>query len=184
MWPSLMQQAALDGVNMIELYVFWNYHEMVEGQYDWTGRGNLTLFLDAIADAGLFANLRIGPYVCAEWDYGRYTDMAGVQRGYALPLVQTITGARRCSSGWASSSTRRATTLPTGAAHRAGADRERAGWWRHAVRAVERRYGQRLQRQRAVDYVQRSVGPTTPSTRATGTTVRASWRTTDRAVVY
>ena len=70
MWPSLMQQAALDGVNMIELYVFWNYHEMVEGQYDWTGRGNLTLFLDAIADAGLFANLRIGPYVCAEWDYG------------------------------------------------------------------------------------------------------------------
>ena len=37
---------------------------------DWTGRGNLTLFLDAIAEAGLFANLRIGPYVCAEWDYG------------------------------------------------------------------------------------------------------------------
>ena len=29
-----MQQAALDGINMIELYVFWNFHEMVEGQYD------------------------------------------------------------------------------------------------------------------------------------------------------
>jgi hypothetical protein len=28
------------------------------------------VFLDAIAEAGLFANLRIGPYVCAEWDYG------------------------------------------------------------------------------------------------------------------
>ena len=70
MWPSLMQQAALDGLNMIEIYVFWNQHEQVEGQLDWSGRGNLTLFLDAIAEAGLFANLRIGPYVCAEWDYG------------------------------------------------------------------------------------------------------------------
>ena len=39
-----------------------SYHEPVEGEFDWGDRGNLTLFLDAIADAGLFANLRIGPY--------------------------------------------------------------------------------------------------------------------------
>ena len=55
---------------MIEIYVFWNGHEPIEGQLDWSDRYNLTLFLDAIAEAGLFANLRIGPYVCAEWDYG------------------------------------------------------------------------------------------------------------------
>ena len=70
MWPGLMKAAAADGVNMIEIYVFWNFHEPVEGQFVWSDRGNLTLFLDAIAEAGLFANLRIGPYVCAEWDYG------------------------------------------------------------------------------------------------------------------
>ena len=70
MWPQLMKQAAADGLNMIEIYVFWNYHQPTEDVMDWTGRGNLTLFLDAIAEAGLFANLRIGPYVCAEWDYG------------------------------------------------------------------------------------------------------------------
>ena len=70
MWPGLMRAAAADGLNMIEIYVFWNYHEPVEGQFDWSDRGNLTLFLDAVAQAGLFANLRIGPYVCAEWDYG------------------------------------------------------------------------------------------------------------------
>ena len=70
MWPQLMQQAAADGVNMIEIYVFWNYHEREEGHINWGDRGNLTYFLDTIADAGLFANLRIGPYVCAEWDYG------------------------------------------------------------------------------------------------------------------
>ena len=70
MWPQLMKQAAADGLNMIEIYVFWNYHEPVEGRFTWADRGNLTLFLDAIKEAGLFANLRIGPYVCAEWDYG------------------------------------------------------------------------------------------------------------------
>ena len=70
MWPQLVQQAAADGLNMIEIYVFWNYHQRSEETVDWTDRGNLTLFLDTIARAGLFANLRIGPYVCAEWDYG------------------------------------------------------------------------------------------------------------------
>ena len=60
MWPGLMKAAAADGVNMIEIYVFWNFHEAVEGQFDWADRANLTLFLDAIAEAGLFANLRIG----------------------------------------------------------------------------------------------------------------------------
>ena len=70
MWPQLMKQAAADGLNMIQIYVFWNWHQPTEDVMDWTGRGNLTLFLDAIAEAGLFANLRIGPYVCAEWDYG------------------------------------------------------------------------------------------------------------------
>ena len=70
MWPILMNAARDDGINMIEIYVFWNGHEPVEGQFDWSDRYNLTLFLDAIAMAGLFANLRIGPYVCAEWDYG------------------------------------------------------------------------------------------------------------------
>ena len=70
MWPALMKQAAADGLNMIQIYVFWNWHQPTEDVLDWSGRGNLTLFLDAIAEAGLFANLRIGPYVCAEWDYG------------------------------------------------------------------------------------------------------------------
>ena len=84
MWPSLMRAAAADGMNMIEIYVFWNYHEVVEGQFDWSGRGNLTLFLDTIAEAGLFANLRIGPYVCAEWDYGGIPSFLGYREGMRM----------------------------------------------------------------------------------------------------
>ena len=53
------------------MYVFWNYHEAEYRQYDFTTENrNLGQFLTAAADAGLFINLRIGPFVCAEWTYG------------------------------------------------------------------------------------------------------------------
>jgi len=69
-WSNYLQLAKSEGLNMIEIYVFWNGHEPVEGEFNWSGRYNLTKFLDEVADAGLFANLRIGPYVCAEWNLG------------------------------------------------------------------------------------------------------------------
>ena len=44
-----------------------NYHEWHYRQYDFTTENrNLGAFLQAAADAGLFVNLRIGPFVCAE----------------------------------------------------------------------------------------------------------------------
>ena len=63
--------------------------------FDWSGRGNLTLFLDAIAAAGLFANLRIGPYVCAEWDYGGIPSWLGYRdnlrmRTYNQPWMDAV----------------------------------------------------------------------------------------------
>jgi len=39
-------------------------------RFNFADRGNLTLFMQKAAAAGLFVNLRIGPYVCAEWTYG------------------------------------------------------------------------------------------------------------------
>ena len=99
MWPGLMKAAAADGLNMIEIYVFWNYHEQVEGTFDWSERGNLTLFLDAIKEAGLFANLRIGPYVCAEWDYGGIPVMAGVQAQHAT-CARTISPGCDAVQAW------------------------------------------------------------------------------------
>ena len=35
-----------------------------------TGNRNLPAFLSAAAAEGLFVNLRIGPYICAEWNFG------------------------------------------------------------------------------------------------------------------
>lgn len=39
-------------------------------QYDFSGRKDLVKFVKIVAQAGLYVHLRIGPYVCAEWNYG------------------------------------------------------------------------------------------------------------------
>ena len=39
-------------------------------QYDFEGRNDLVKFVKTVAEAGLYVHLRIGPYVCAEWNYG------------------------------------------------------------------------------------------------------------------
>jgi hypothetical protein len=70
MWPYIMKMAKNQGLNTIQTYVFWNIHEQKQGVLDFSGRANLSRFLQEAANAGLFVNLRVGPYVCAEWNYG------------------------------------------------------------------------------------------------------------------
>ncbi|GAB2275102.1 Beta-galactosidase 8 [Dionaea muscipula] len=72
MWPDLIQKSKDGGLNMVETYVFWNLHEPVQGQYDFSGRKDLVKFIKLVGEAGLYAHLRIGPYVCAEWNYGGF----------------------------------------------------------------------------------------------------------------
>ncbi|KAJ8422382.1 hypothetical protein Cgig2_012098 [Carnegiea gigantea] len=72
MWPELIKKAKEGGLDAIETYVFWNAHEPVRRKYDFSGRNDLIRFLKTIQDAGLYAVLRIGPYACAEWNYGGF----------------------------------------------------------------------------------------------------------------
>ncbi|MDN3494808.1 beta-galactosidase [Planococcus sp. APC 4015] len=69
-WRDRIRTAKLMGLNAIETYVMWNFHEPVRGQWDATGPRDLGRFLDIIADEGLHAIVRPGPYVCAEWHNG------------------------------------------------------------------------------------------------------------------
>ncbi|KAG0477576.1 hypothetical protein HPP92_012295 [Vanilla planifolia] len=72
MWPDLIQKSKDGGLDVIETYVFWNLHEPVRSQYDFEGRKDLVRFVKTVAEAGLYVHLRIGPYVCAEWNYGGF----------------------------------------------------------------------------------------------------------------
>jgi len=70
MWPYIMKMAKTQGLNTIQTYVFWNLHEQKQGVLDFSGRANLSRFLEEASNAGFFVNLRIGPYICGEWTYG------------------------------------------------------------------------------------------------------------------
>ncbi|EER17557.1 beta-galactosidase, putative [Perkinsus marinus ATCC 50983] len=80
-WEPMLEEMGRDGLNHVQLYVFWNYHEprpprydqlkdRLEHKYDFSGRGDLLGFIRAAAKKDLFVSLRIGPYVCAEWAFG------------------------------------------------------------------------------------------------------------------
>ncbi|RXM92547.1 Beta-galactosidase [Acipenser ruthenus] len=56
------------GLNTIQIYVPWNYHEPVQGVYDFSGSRDLESFLDIANQTGLLVILRPGPYICAEWE--------------------------------------------------------------------------------------------------------------------
>ncbi|CBK23838.2 uncharacterized protein [Blastocystis hominis] len=34
MWDTILDQAVEDGLNLIQIYTFWNLHEPVKGQYN------------------------------------------------------------------------------------------------------------------------------------------------------
>ncbi|XP_072957587.1 beta-galactosidase 1-like [Typha angustifolia] len=70
MWPDLIQKAKEGGLDAIETYVFWNGHEPRRREYNFEGRYDIIRFIKEIQNAGLYAVLRIGPYACAEWNYG------------------------------------------------------------------------------------------------------------------
>ncbi|MBA0811904.1 hypothetical protein Gohar_025917 [Gossypium harknessii] len=71
-WPELIWKSKEGGLDVIETYVFWNYHEPVRGEYYFEGRFDLVKFVRTVQEAGLMVHLRIGPYACAEWNFGGF----------------------------------------------------------------------------------------------------------------
>eukprot|EP01102_Stenamoeba_stenopodia_P022977 TRINITY_DN9775_c0_g1_i1.p1 TRINITY_DN9775_c0_g1~~TRINITY_DN9775_c0_g1_i1.p1 ORF type:complete len:874 (+),score=131.58 TRINITY_DN9775_c0_g1_i1:188-2809(+) len=71
-WRSVLQQSQAAGLDVIETYVFWNYHEPVKGQLYFEDNADLLSFLELCQEYGFYVHLRIGPYVCSEWNYGGF----------------------------------------------------------------------------------------------------------------
>jgi beta-galactosidase len=70
LWRDRIRKARLMGLNAIETYVAWNAHEPVRGQWRADGDVDLGRFLDLVAEEGMHAIVRPGPYICAEWHNG------------------------------------------------------------------------------------------------------------------
>ncbi|QFU89710.1 beta-galactosidase family protein [Amycolatopsis sp. YIM 10] len=70
LWADRIDKARRMGLNTIETYVAWNAHAPEPGEFDLSGGLDLDRFLTLVADAGMYAIIRPGPYICAEWDNG------------------------------------------------------------------------------------------------------------------
>ncbi len=69
-WRPLLEQARWAGLNTIDTVIPWNRHEPEAGQFDFSEEADLGAFLDLCHELGLYAIVRPGPYICAEWENG------------------------------------------------------------------------------------------------------------------
>ena len=70
LWRDRLLKAKRAGLNCVETYVAWNFHEPHEGEWDFNGDKDLRKFIMQAGELGLYVILRPGPYICAEWDFG------------------------------------------------------------------------------------------------------------------
>lgn len=69
-WRDRLLKLKACGFNTVETYVPWNMHEYKKGEFNFSGILDIEKFLDIAKDVGLYAIVRPGPYICAEWDLG------------------------------------------------------------------------------------------------------------------
>lgn len=69
-WEDRLRRLAAMGANTVDTYVAWNFHERVEGEFDFTGWRDLARFIRLAAEVGLDVFVRPSPYICAEWSNG------------------------------------------------------------------------------------------------------------------
>ena len=71
-WRHRLQMLKAMGLNTVATYVFWNSHEPEPGKWDFSGDKNLREYIKTAQEEGLHVILRVGPYACAEWEFGGY----------------------------------------------------------------------------------------------------------------
>lgn len=69
-WEDRLLKLKKAGFNTVETYMCWNLHEPKKGEFDFSGMLDVVRFLKTAQDLGLYAIVRPGPYICAEWDFG------------------------------------------------------------------------------------------------------------------
>ncbi|KAG5886129.1 hypothetical protein JTB14_021351 [Gonioctena quinquepunctata] len=78
-WRDRLRKMRAAGLNTVETYVPWNLHEPRSGEFDFGNGGNdmsdflnLEEFLKTAQEEDLFAIVRSGPYICAEFEFGGF----------------------------------------------------------------------------------------------------------------
>lgn len=73
-WEEAILKMKAGGIDIVATYVFWNMHEELEGQFDWSGDNNLRKFIELCAANQVKVVLRIGPFCHGEIRNGGLPD--------------------------------------------------------------------------------------------------------------
>ncbi|KRC58772.1 beta-galactosidase [Agromyces sp. Root81] len=72
LWRDRLERLAALGLNTIDTYVAWNFHQRTNGPADFSGWRDLEAFIRLAGELGFDVIVRPGPYICAEWDNGAF----------------------------------------------------------------------------------------------------------------
>jgi len=95
-WARSMRALQSLGINTLDLYVIWNWHELSDGDYDFDGRTiprrDLRYLLQLARENGFKLIVRPGPVIRNEWRNGGYPAWLLSRPEYAMPLHDLLEG--------------------------------------------------------------------------------------------
>jgi hypothetical protein len=96
LWERVLDRYRTLGINTIEIYIPWNWHEPREGEFDFDGHTNprrdLRRLLRLINEKGFKLIARPGPQILNEWRHGGYPGWLLERPEYHMDLVDRLEG--------------------------------------------------------------------------------------------
>lgn len=73
-WHRELAKMKAGGITIVSTYLFWIYHEEIEGKMDFGGDNDIRAFIEECKDVGLDVVIRIGPWTHGECRNGGFPD--------------------------------------------------------------------------------------------------------------
>lgn len=73
-WHRELAKMKAGGITIVSTYLFWIYHEEIEGKMDFSGDNDIRAFIKECKDVGLDVVIRIGPWAHGECRNGAFPD--------------------------------------------------------------------------------------------------------------
>lgn len=73
-WHRELAKMKAGGITIVSTYLFWIYHEEIEGKMDFGGDNDIIAFIEECKDVGLDVVIRIGPWAHGECRNGGFPD--------------------------------------------------------------------------------------------------------------
>lgn len=72
LWRDRLLRLRALGLNTVETYVAWNFHQPTTAAPNFSGWRDLPRFISLAGELGFQVIVRPSPYVCAEWEFGGF----------------------------------------------------------------------------------------------------------------